>query len=148
LKLAPEQPHVPNRASGDAVRAFVGEIIGEPVPAPDVPDPQDSPSKGCGRPVAWQEAQKSMSALIARGRTLAQAKKWSPRCDPCAQRLFGQTKAEADEAGLARGPGAGCGQAQPRVARAKVSSVTRGVSRRRSAGSCRRCRSWRGGNSV
>jgi hypothetical protein len=51
LRVAKDQPHLPDRALPEAVREFVGVLTGEPAPEP--PD--------------WQERNKAQSAVIANG---------------------------------------------------------------------------------
>jgi hypothetical protein len=77
LKVADEQPHLPpNRASGEAVRAFVSEVIGGPVEAP--PD--------------WQERNRARSAQIVNG-SEAEAHEASKKRKPRQKRArISQTK--------------------------------------------------------
>ena len=134
MKLAPEQPHLnaENRASPEAVRAFVGALNGEPVlePQPEPSPEAQSSDKLCvgyGTTLSWQDAQKSMSALIAHGRTPAQARKHSPRCERCIKALIGGHDGEAALAATMRGVrGPDAVKRKPRQPRAKVSKVTRG----------------------
>jgi hypothetical protein len=68
--------------------------------------------------IGWQEAQRSLSALVARGRKPADG----PRCWRCTQSLLGlQEHAEASGGRPRPAP------RKPRVARAKVSAASKGV---------------------
>jgi hypothetical protein len=115
LRLASEQPHLP---------AEVPESRFEPEPEGQ---PSDKPCLGCGKPLSWQDAQKSMTALITRGRSPAEAGRLAPRCDGCIKALIGGHADEAVAATMRGVRGPDVVKRKPRVARAKVSAVSKGV---------------------